>query len=581
MKIFYLLAVVIFFWLNFNYGLYGLDWTDSTYHYQAAQNVIDGKVPHRDFHAPVPGLSFVIEAQLLELVGNTYYVHRVLGFVILLLGVMGVCLAVAVWLVRESTKSKAVVVLAYCISLLNTQAYFNYTDLGHVAAIWVLATFGLIVNREERSRELFLVCVLGFLLAFTFSIKQSYGAPLFLAVLVLLPMTLYFRFQSFKNGVLIRLFALVFSFLASMSLFVTCISGKLWYGPLVGVSGGLQLKGLSLSEPIEIIKTIIGVSSTETFVLFISSFFASFVVFHQSLRFPLLQVFICSGLIFAAVLCASFAALESYLSFLIHYTCVSLLSYSVYFTIRYFKSLSRSRVSCIMGYSTLGFVPIVSAQLSWPGIGYVISEYSIFYLLVLYILIISEVKAEFFSSHLYGWFVVAVFCLFVSVSVIGSVKEYRVYEWGGSHIELTQPSEFLGWRVHPDNREVVEKLQYHSDQCAGNSMFQIPWAPVVYILTGRVNVTKYDLPYHDIIDERHADEIINTLEVSLPELIVIEPNYYDYQGPFPALGMKKILAFLGAGYLKDYELVASLGARFKTFEIYCRNSSAETIESRR
>ena len=43
-------------------GLYGFDWTDTTYNFQQALNILNNKKINQDFFLHVPGFSFLLEA---------------------------------------------------------------------------------------------------------------------------------------------------------------------------------------------------------------------------------------------------------------------------------------------------------------------------------------------------------------------------------------------------------------------------------------------------------------------------------------------------------------------------------------
>ena len=62
-------------------GLYGFDWTDTTYSFQEALNILNDKKINKDFFSHIPGLSFILEAFFLKIFGISYQNHRNFGLI--------------------------------------------------------------------------------------------------------------------------------------------------------------------------------------------------------------------------------------------------------------------------------------------------------------------------------------------------------------------------------------------------------------------------------------------------------------------------------------------------------------------
>ena len=73
-------------------GLYGFDWTDTTFHFQQALNIFNKYEIGSDFRSHVPGLSFWIEAQFFKFFGANFIVHRFLGLIFPLISMIALVL---------------------------------------------------------------------------------------------------------------------------------------------------------------------------------------------------------------------------------------------------------------------------------------------------------------------------------------------------------------------------------------------------------------------------------------------------------------------------------------------------------
>jgi len=137
--------------------------------------------------------------------------------------------------------------------------------------------------------------------------------------------------------------------------------------------------------------------------------------------------------------------------------------------------------------------------------------------------------------------------------------------------ELSAPAQFSGWPVSPATAKAVADIQVLSEQCGGSTLFQFPWAPILYTILNRENSTTFDLPFYDTISLSDAKVILGQISARKPDMIVIEERYLAYDGPFPALGMKHVGEVLQAQTLLDYDHLGTAADGFKTFEIYCRS----------
>lgn len=93
--------------------------------------------------------------------------------------------------------------------------------------------------------------------------------------------------------------------------------------------------------------------------------------------------------------------------------------------------------------------------------------------------------------------------------------------------------------------------------------------PIANHVTGRRNVTRYDLPYHDTISLDDTETILATLAQTPPGMLIVQPRYRNYTGPFPAIGMRHLYANIDA-LLPAFEFKELVEDARNAFEVYCR-----------
>ena len=62
-------------------GLYGFDWTDTTFDFQQALNILNNQDIGKDFFTHIPGFSYISEAFFLNFFGVSFENHRNLGLI--------------------------------------------------------------------------------------------------------------------------------------------------------------------------------------------------------------------------------------------------------------------------------------------------------------------------------------------------------------------------------------------------------------------------------------------------------------------------------------------------------------------
>jgi hypothetical protein len=116
--------------------------------------------------------------------------------------------------------------------------------------------------------------------------------------------------------------------------------------------------------------------------------------------------------------------------------------------------------------------------------------------------------------------------------------------------------------------EAINKLREASVSCEKNTLFQLAWMPLSYEITSRINLTGYDLPYHVTITLTEAELILKNLISDPPGMLIVQPKYENYSGPFPAVGMKYLYNNLD-DLLKYYSFYSLIEDNFNKFKIFC------------
>lgn len=117
-----------------------------------------------------------------------------------------------------------------------------------------------------------------------------------------------------------------------------------------------------------------------------------------------------------------------------------------------------------------------------------------------------------------------------SASVAGVMASADISRWHSVSLEL--PRAHL--RVTPGQATLYRAAVAFVDQCAaqGEAIFVAPHMPVVYFLTGRSNVSRYDLTIPGNVE---GHRIIESLETSQTRCIVYNPLMYPEFPPFRKL----------------------------------------------
>jgi hypothetical protein len=129
-----------------------------------------------------------------------------------------------------------------------------------------------------------------------------------------------------------------------------------------------------------------------------------------------------------------------------------------------------------------------------------------------------------------------------SISIAGIAASADIARWNSTPLELPKAS----LQVSSDQAELYRNAVAFVDGCApdGEAIFVAPYMPVVYFLTGRGNVSRYDLTIPGNVEGPH---IIASLEAAKTRCIVYNPVMYPEFAPFREL-FPKLNRYLERNY---------------------------------
>lgn len=566
-------AVLVFLLPGFVRALYGLDWTDTSYHFQEALNVLHGRYPHADFRTHVGGLSFLVEAWILKIFGAEYAIHRYLGLVIS--GSIGVLVYATLRLLGMSRGTSLILALVAVVPDLGQQTYFSYGSFS-VLLVFCLVFLTVRVTSDTGGRA---VAATGAALVLFMLIlsKQSYGILVFGAVLALAGVLLIERRPEFAQ---------VSCSLACCAVLVAMVFAwgyfEGWGEHLAyAFANGAEKKGVFSGTLWDTTASAIGVNPDLDGVKYLA--FAVVIVAavhwaHVSNRAPkVVGVFVLC--LFAAPLLLHFRAGNPFLVFhvigllalgLVALRCIARLGFDRPWISRCVSALPEGDYAWFSAVAVALPVEgaVIAAQLSWPGSAY--QDPSVAFLLA-----VSAVRILGWDTRLklrrpgLDWMALGAL---LALGTAAAPQEYRVPARSeGYSIAPSIVPEFAGWPVSEKTYAAITRLRQIKARCGANTLFQLPWAPILYTVLEMPNTTRFDLPYFDTITLKEGREVADSLGHTPPDMLVLEGNLRDMQFIFPALGMKHIYSYLDDDLLPNrYDRMEDVTAFGKNWEVYCR-----------
>ncbi len=555
----------------FTRGLYGFDWTDTTYHFQQALNVQQGREIGADFHSHVPGLSFWLEAMVLEITGADFRVHRYLGLIAPAVTFLALA-AIFHSLLGDMQFLQRVLWLLALASLAVTsiwgvQLFWSFSPLAAALSV-VLATliYALFQSARQRDGWLLLACAI-LVLAAQILVKQSHG--ILNVLMVTCALVAFGLVQGFPAYRVIALgFAVVVGTMVAAALVSSVCCAGCFLDSVVLSGNSLSLKGLDLGDPLGLVVTILGWSSSAHSIIMILMISVVIALVGLTLRSALARDLLLLALLLSPMLLYYLTNMRP----LFHYISIALFLCQCYFLWRVLSGalswrdearLAKGVATCFASLPIIGSV--IAAQLSWAGAGHVRPG------LTLPLIALQAVSILFLNGkRLPGYRTPAIALaasVIFSVSLVEPIPRRHEPAAAGL-VALQAPEGFREWPVAPRTAEAIATLQEMSATCPGDTLFQMSWMPIAYTLTGRRNVTKYDLPYHDTISLDDARSILATLADTPPGMLIVQPRYRSYTGPFPAIGMRHLYEKIDE-VLAKFEFAGLMEDTRNAFEVYC------------
>jgi hypothetical protein len=557
---------------SFHAGLYGLDWTDTTYNFQEAINVVNGLRPHNGFSTHVGGLSFLIEGVLLKYFGADYFIHRALGFLIYVISV-----TLVYKIADRATKNRAYAILlagVVVFYIAGIQSSFTFTSLALMLSLLIAYIF---LNKNEYHNHLIHDALLGIASASLLLIKHNIGLAVFGAI----GLSYIINFllsadtnRSFK-GVLV--FATSFCLLFTVY-FIYIGSGGInaFYNILLSSS---ELKGLSGSSFLSIIFSLIGVPDgirAATFCFFLALLITVVLVLQFRMKiyfadtlFPLVviigPIFIAMSRLFAS----DIYNLDVIYFFIFHVLSIYLPLGLIYKYMHEEGSCGKNEISGILSLYFIIEATILAHEASWPGPGYMAPLHA--YLLATINLHLFGLSKKFERAINYKAGLAAFVLIIIVISFLVPVRPYGVSAKQRNNYSSINQRYFNNWPVSINDKNTIKDLQLIAKNNNSHSLFQLPWSPILYSLLNLRNTTPYDLPYHDALTIEEAKDLVACLKKDMPDILMIEPQYRVYDGPFPAKGMKYVYQIVDNEIIKkNYRYLTLIRTDYKSWEVYLR-----------
>lgn len=569
-----LLLFIIFFLLITTWfwdGLYGFDWTDTTYHFQQALNIYNGKILGADFRSHVPGLSFWIEAQFFKFFGAKFIVHRVLG--LLFPFVAMTCLAIIISLslkeLRQQDRIAWVLALSSVAvtSVWGNQLYFNFTDLAGAISFLLAVLIFFSYQLKSRLMFLFLISLSLLLVSVQILVKQSHGL---LNIILLIPFILFYFYSRDKSKFLPLLAVVTFLIFVVACIFYleSVFCSECMYKMIISSGGSLELKGLTLQKPLEVFLTMIGITELKHIIAFcvVASLSVFGIFLLQRYNYLIDNLFLVLPIFLFFLTKFSFLAIAAHYLSICFFVAQLLFFYKVISNRAPLAGDKHTMLVVAVFFAQFPLIgSILAEQLSWPGAYYIRPSLTIPLIImqVLVFFLLFRLKV----NSLIKPAVSLLLSIMISILLINPAPN-RFDKIGEGLTKLEDIESFAGWKISPQTMYAIIELRDVSTNCPGEDLFQLAWMPIAYELTNRKNVTGYDLPYHDTINYDHAKHILLTLANNPPGMIIIQEKYANYQGPFPATGMKYLYENISE-LLNKYEFKSEVSDNHNQFKIYC------------
>lgn len=457
-------------------GLYGFDWTDTTYHFQQALAVFHGQEIGRDVHSHVPGLSFWLEAKIFGIAGAEFQVHRYLGLVAP--GVTFLAVALIFHSLLKETDIFPHLAWASALSSLavtsiwGAQLFWAFSPLAAALSVVLTALIYAWSRGDRRAGRLLLPVAIVCVLAAQVLVKQSHGIINVLMVAFALAAGSALRGRPVHRAVALGGGVAVGAMLGA-ALVAEVYCAGCFADSVVLSANSLSLKGLDLADPLGLLVTILGWSGHAQLAIMLGTVGIVIALVGLALRNQLARDFSVLALLLSPMVLYHFPKTR----FLFHYVAFALLLCQCHCLCRVLSGavswkgdarLTKGVATCFASLPILGSV--VAAQLSWEGAGHVRPG------LTLPLIALQAVSILYLNGQrLHGARVPGIA---LAASVIFSLAfvepvPRRVEPAAAGLVALRAPEGFEGWPVAPRTAEAISDLRRLSRTCPGDTLFQM------------------------------------------------------------------------------------------------------------
>ena len=565
-------AVSLILMPSFYAGLYGLDWTDTTYNFQEAINVVNGLRPHNEFSTHVGGLSFLIEGVFLKYFGADYFIHRVLGFLINVISIT-LLYKIAERVTKNSNYSFLLAGIATFI-IAGTQSSYTFTSLALMLSLLIAYTF---LNKNDFHNHLIYDALLGMTSASLLLVKHNIGLAVFGGIGLSYIIDVFSSTGSNRSGKGILVFAASF---CSLFVFYFTYIGNDGINAIYNIiASSSELKGFSGASVMAIIFSLIGIPDGMRAAIF-CAFMLLLITVILLLQFRMkiyivntyFSLVVITGPIFIAIarlFVSDIYNLDVIYFFLIHVLSIYLPLGLIYKYIHKNGAYEKKEISGILSLYFILEATILAHEASWPGPGYMAPLHA--YLLAAINLHLLGLSSTYESTINYKSSLVAFVLIITAMSFVVPVRPYGVTVKKRNNYSSINIRYFNNWPISINDKKAITDLQLITRNNESHSLFQLPWSPILYSLLNLRNTTPYDLPFHDSLTIEQAKDLVACLEKEMPDMLMIEPQYRAYDGPFPAKGMNYVYQILDKEIIKNhYRYLTLISTDCKSWEVYLR-----------
>jgi len=534
LSIFFGFAIFLAIIGSFNFSK-GFDFTDATLAYHYSLKILNGEIPFKDFHLSVMPLTLYIEAFFHSVFGRDYIINSYLGFATKLIQSFFIY---KIFYFFYGKRKISIIFSLFLICLVGRLQYpyhFAWTPLA--IALSIISIYFCLLSVEKKIYNF----VFGVFVGITFLTKQNFGIFLYIGYLFFQIISFYkfkFIFNRIAKKILFSIIG-IFIILLPAFLFLSEYSSidEIFYI----LTSGSERKGLNDQSFIQIIDTIVPVLNPKAFLATIVSaisvlfFIISIVKNNKKIFFfSTISISICG------FLALSYHGIYKTFIELILYDGIKV---SLPFLVVYFLVFQKKTNPKIVLFLILIGSVVIAHELGWIGRGYLLPLNTgiLFFLLPKFF--INKNVSVFNDQTNFMKKCFTIFNFLYLASSFLFPKPLFVRDFNANK-EITIKPYLNNHKLSKTHKNAIINFRdIYNSHCFNEQLFVFPWAPILYTILDAENPTRFDLPYHDMLTPKEADEIIKILNSNPPCLIIVQEASLSKSGmrtPFPAKGMRKI-----------------------------------------